>query len=367
MIAPLDAPTLMYRVMTSSDRDYQVEVSKTEIGQRLDRFLGDALSDLSRSRIQRLIRDGCVNLAVPVDTEGDAETTAEIGAEIGTEATAVTDPAYKVKQGQSFSLHLPEPEETTLAPQTMALDIRYEDDALLVLEKPPGLVVHPGAGRSDGTLVNALLAHCGDSLSGIGGVRRPGIVHRLDIDTSGLMVVAKTDEAHAGLARQFETRTVDRAYLALVWGLPIPTAGEIAGNIGRSPRNRKKMAILSAPKGRTALTRYRVLASRESQVSLLACTLASGRTHQIRVHLAHRKHAVIGDPLYGRSRNAVLESLPDAARDAITALDRQALHAGRLGFHHPMRDEDMTFTSAPPADFLAVIDALDLTEAMGKL
>jgi 23S rRNA pseudouridine1911/1915/1917 synthase len=239
----------------------------------------------------------------------------------------------------------------------MALDIRYEDGDLIVTDKPAGLVVHPGPGNADGTLVNALVAHCGASLSGIGGVRRPGIVHRLDKDTSGLLVAAKNDAAHAGLSKLFAAHDLERAYLALVWGSPSPAAGMVEGNIGRNPRNRKKMAIVERG-GREARTHYRV---REHLAdgcwSLVECRLETGRTHQIRVHLTSLGHAVVGDPLYGGNRAGSRKALPSAAAEALENWQRQALHAYRLAFKHPLSGELLEFTSEPPADMQALLAA----------
>jgi 23S rRNA pseudouridine1911/1915/1917 synthase len=241
----------------------------------------------------------------------------------------------------------------------MSLDIRYEDEHLLVVDKPAGLVVHPAPGNLDRTLVNALLAHCGDSLVGIGGVKRPGIVHRLDKDTSGLMVVAKSELAHARLAADFAARRISRAYFAVVWGVPLPPSGEIAGNIGRSPVNRKKMAVLPRG-GRAALTRYRVLREFRGIAAALECRLATGRTHQIRVHLSERGHPLIGDPLYGSSRTGRRSKLlPESVRGPVTAFPRQALHAQTLGFIHPISQESLEFKSELPSDIKLLLDMLE--------
>ncbi len=304
---------------------------------RLDRALTDALPELSRSRLKTLITDGCVRLG---------------------EAT-ITDPSYRVKPGEQFSVSIPPVAESVMAPEAIPLNIVHEDDALLVLDKPAGLTVHPGAGQPSGTLVNALIAHCGDSLSGIGGVRRPGIVHRLDKDTSGLLVVAKTDTAHTALARQFEAHTVDRAYKAFVWGLPAPLNGEIARNIGRSPRNRTKMAVVAEGRGKTALTRYRTLKSFAQTVSLLECRLATGRTHQIRVHLTHLGHPLLGDAVYGKTTAARVSRLSEHTREALRALGRQALHAAEIGFEHPGTGARMLFTSPLPEDMQTLEDCLN--------
>ncbi len=303
---------------------------------RLDKFLATALPDISRNRLKGLIESGHVR----------------VGGE------TIAEPAYRVKPAAEIELRVPEASaEAAPEPQAMALGIHYEDGDLIVIDKPAGLVVHPAPGNPDRTLVNALAAHCGASLSGIGGVRRPGIVHRLDKDTSGLLVAAKNDAAHAGLSRLFAAHDLQRAYLALVWGSPAPAAGVIEGNIGRNPRNRKKMAIVTRG-GREARTRYRV---REHLAdgcwSLVECRLETGRTHQIRVHLTSRGHAVVGDPVYGGRRGAAKKALPPAAAEALKQWRRQALHAYRLAFKHPLSGEFMEFTSPPPADMQALLTA----------
>ncbi|HEY1300288.1 MAG TPA: RluA family pseudouridine synthase, partial [Stellaceae bacterium] len=244
------------------------------------------------------------------------------------------------------------------AAQAIDLDIRYEDAHLIVIDKPAGLVVHPAPGNPDGTLVNALIAHCGDSLLGIGGVRRPGIVHRLDKDTSGLIVAAKTEAAHQGLSRDFARRRIDRAYAALVWGVPSPAAGEITGNIGRSPLNRKKMAVLVSGKGKDAVTRYRVERAFGDVAALVECRLGTGRTHQIRVHLAARGHPLIGDSLYGGRRARTAGRGTELAVE-IVHFRRQALHAKRLGFSHPVDGRRLEFDSPLPAELHALFTALE--------
>ena len=306
-------------------------------GGRLDRLLADRLPQYSRSRLKALIEGGRVSCG----------------------GATISEPSYRVKPGQSFAVAVPAPVAAVPLPEPIALDIVFEDDHLLVIDKPAGLVVHPAPGNAEGTLVNALLAHCGDSLSGIGGVRRPGIIHRLDKDTSGLMVVAKTDMAHADLSAQFAGRTVARAYAALVWGVPRPGRGEIAGNIGRSPNNRKKMAVVTRG-GRPALTRYRVIRAFGTAASLLECRLATGRTHQIRVHLTHRGHAVIGDATYGGGTGRARRTqLPPPVAAAIARLGRQALHARLLGFRHPASAGMLEFESNLPLDMNKIIDCLE--------
>jgi 23S rRNA pseudouridine1911/1915/1917 synthase len=308
---------------------------------RLDRALAAAPAvaeaRLSRSRIKALILDGRVSLG----------------------GRTISDPSHGVKPGQRFAIIVPESRPAIPEAQAIDLDVRFEDDDLIVFDKPAGMVVHPGAGNPDRTLVNALIAHCGDSLRGIGGVRRPGIVHRLDKDTSGLMVAAKTEAAHASLTAQFAARTVERVYVALVWGVPRPRQGEIAGNIGRSRRNRTKMAVLTSG-GRPALTRYRVTRTfGDDAVSLLECRLATGRTHQIRVHLAEIGHPVLGDPVYGRTTAARLAALPPAAREALKALGGQALHAYVIGFDHPATGDRLRYESQVPKHFKSLMEKLE--------
>jgi 23S rRNA pseudouridine1911/1915/1917 synthase len=273
------------------------------------------------------------------------------------------DPAQRAGSGQVVAVSLPEPEPAEPQAQPIALDVRFEDAHLIVIDKPAGMVVHPAPGNPEGTLVNALLAHCGPSLAGIGGIRRPGIVHRLDKDTSGLLVAAKTEAAHRALADDFAARRVERAYSAAVWGVPMPGSGEIAGNIGRSAANRKKMAVVAEARGKPAVTRYRVErrfgGKGGDMAALLECRLLTGRTHQIRVHLAHIGHSVIGDPAYGaRSRGAITRLGPVGAE--IAAFPRQALHARLLGFTHPATGETLRFESPPPADMARLISNLEL-------
>lgn len=306
-----------------------VTVGDGEGGERLDRVLAAHLAALSRSRLKRLVETGQVSLA----------------------GAAITDPAMRVKPGQRFLVDLPPVVADAPAPQAMALTIAYEDEHVIVLDKPAGLVVHPAPGNPDQTLVNALLAHCGDSLAGIGGVKRPGIVHRLDKDTSGLMVVAKTELAHQKLSSAFAAHAMERAYLALVRGVPNPLQGTIATRIGRSRTNRKKMTVL-AQGGKEAITRYRVLRSFGAKAALVECRLATGRTHQIRVHLAAMRHPLIGDQVYGRAPGA---SLPPETR----GFPRQALHAQRLGFRHPADGRELRFVSELPKDMMDLIKILE--------
>lgn len=301
---------------------------------RLDRALAQALPALSRSRLKALIEAG----------------------QVSTGGVPVREPSSKVKAGQIFAIILPNPEPATPVAQAIELAVIYEDEDLIVIDKPAGLVVHPAPGNQDLTLVNALLAHCGQSLTGIGGVLRPGIVHRIDKETSGLLVAAKTERAHAGLSRQFADRTVERSYLAVVWGSPSPSAGEVDAPIGRSPVNRKKMAVVSR-NSKTAITRYRTLRRfAGGAASLLECRLATGRTHQIRVHMTHMGHALIGDPVYGRSGRRVSS---EPLRAATARMTRQALHAASLGFVHPGTGTALRFASEPPDDMRALIVSLE--------
>ena len=313
------------------------------VGQvRLDRWITERIADrgdlsgMSRSRVKNLILDGMVS------------------ANGGT----IADPSAPVKPGAAYVVTVPPPRPIDPPAQDIALDIVHEDASLLVLDKPAGLAVHPAPGSPDRTLVNALLAHCGDSLSGIGGALRPGIVHRLDKDTSGLLVVAKTDEAHHGLMHQFAARTVERRYLALVWGVPDPPSGRIEGAIGRDPRNRKRMAVTRRG-GKPAATRYRVQRRFGRLASVVECQLETGRTHQIRVHMTHIGHAPVGDRLYGSGhrRKGAAEEQVEAAR----ALGRQALHAHTLGFTHPDDGRRVAFRRDVPDDMAAIISKFAAT------
>jgi len=304
----------------------------------LDKWLAGAVADLSRERLKTLIKEGRVRV--------DGET--------------ITDPSHRVKPGQTFVVAVPAPISPIPLPQQIPLEIAFEDDAVIVVNKPAGLVVHPAPGNPDRTLVNALIHHCGTSLSGIGGVRRPGIVHRLDKDTSGLMIAAKIDSAHRALAADFAAHRIKRKYQALVWGVPTPAVGKIEGNIGRSPKNRRKMAVVTRG-GRKALTRYKVIEGFGQAVSLVECTLATGRTHQIRVHMTHIGHPIVGDATYGRAPARKLRSLPMDASQAIFHANRQLLHAGTLGFHHPNSGTVMSFDCALPVEFENVVTKLTLT------
>ena len=312
--------------------------------ERLDKILGQASNDLSRARFQMLISQGHVKV----------------------DGTSIVDASFKVKPGSVISATLPEPEDMTPLAEQIPLDIVFEDHQIVVIDKPAGLVVHPGPGNWTGTLVNALIAHCGESLSGIGGVRRPGIVHRLDKETSGLLVVAKTDKAHQSLSDQFAAHGRDgrlsRQYMAIVWRAPQPRRGTIDTRIARSTTNRLKMAV-SRSGGRQAITHYetiRTLPAGNPDViaALVRCKLETGRTHQIRVHLAHIGHPLLGDSVYGSSHAASASRLNSAARECLDRLSRQALHAETLGFTHPDTGDPMLFQSPLPEDMQCLIDQI---------
>ena len=297
-------------------------------GQRLDKALAEA-SGLSRERVKALIGKGAVNVADAV----------------------ITQASGKAPEGAAFTIAVPPAAEAEARPQAIALSVVFEDEHLIIVDKPAGLVVHPAAGNPDGTLVNALLHHCAGRLSGIGGVARPGIVHRIDKETSGLLVVAKSDAAHEGLAKQFADHSIERAYLAVVNGQPNPREGTIRAKIGRSDVNRKKMAVLpdTAKRGKEAVTHYKTLKVMED-CALVECRLETGRTHQVRVHLASIGHALLGDPVYGRANSrlrAMLKTLE---------FQRQALHAAVLGFVHPVTGDKLRFESDLPNDMRELID-----------
>jgi len=305
---------------------------------RLDKVLATAWPNQSRSRIKALIESG----------------------QLWVNGKPATKMSAKVKAGDFFDLIVPEPEMAEPIPEDIKLDVLFEDEDLLVINKPAGMVVHPASGNETGTLVNALLAHCGDSLSGIGGVKRPGIVHRLDKDTSGAMVVAKNDIAHRALSNLFaeDKENIERAYLAVAWGVPRPLSGDIEGNIGRSPRNRKKMAVVKNG-GKYALTHYKTLQTRDdSLASLVECRLATGRTHQIRVHMHHIGHPLICDPVYGRNRSVGKLNLE--AQQILNAFNKQALHARTLGFLHPRTGAYISTEAPIPGSLLALMNALKL-------
>ena len=325
-----------------------IEALETDAGQRVDRWLAAAIPDLSRARIQALIRDG----AVEIDGAG------------GT----IGGGAEPVKPGARYIVTIPEAIDSGVAAEVIALDVVYEDDDVIVIDKPAGLVVHPAAGHASGTLVNALIAHCGDTLSGVGGVRRPGIVHRLDKDTSGLLVVAKNDAAHAHLSEQFKNHGRDgrlhRAYLALAWGAPVRPSGVINAPLTRSATNRTKIAVARGETGREAITHYEIQESFAAEdgtkglASLMRLQLETGRTHQIRVHLAHIGHPILGDRVYGAGFKTRVARLAEPARSIADGLARQALHAAELGFEHPKSGKSLMFVSALPADMTSLLRAL---------
>jgi len=319
------------------------EVGAAQAGERLDRILVRAAQERalawSRTRLKAMIEAG----SVAVD---------------GVEAR---DPAAKPREGAQIAVAPPPAADPGVAGEDLPLDVVFEDDYLLVVDKPAGLVVHPSPGHSSGTLVNALVRHCGASLAGIGGAKRPGIVHRLDKDTSGLIVVAKTDEAHRGLAALFadhgRSGSLAREYCALVWGAPDAAAGSIDAPLRRHPVHREKMAVAAAGRGRRAVTHWRVL-ERLGPASLIACRLETGRTHQIRVHLAHIGCPLLGDSLYGGGFKTKASRLSERARAALAALGRQALHAATLAFEHPITGERLAFHRAPPDDFMLLVSTL---------
>ena len=321
--------------------------AKDQAGQRLDRFLADAQPDLSRSRRRQLIDAGAVTRGGVPPRGGET----------------IRDPNHRVKPGETYVIEVPQPLPALPQGQDIPLIVVYEDKDLIVIDKPVGLVVHPAAGNPDGTLVNALIAHCGDSLSGVGGVARPGIVHRLDKDTSGLLVAAKNERAMKSLAKQFANHTIERAYHAVVWGSPRLGDGLIETQIGRNPFDRKRMGVLRGG-GKEARTRYRVIERFGSETrpfaSLIECRLETGRTHQIRVHLTHLGHPLIGDASYGRSRQAPRAKTlaEEVAFAAAMNFSRQALHAVLLGFQHPSLHKTLRFESKWPADLSGLIAAL---------
>jgi 23S rRNA pseudouridine1911/1915/1917 synthase len=326
-----------------SERILHFTVAPENAGQRLDKFLADAVAaseSLSRTRLKDLILSGAL----------------ESG------GVALADPSAKLKEGMEFTLRVPPAADAAPAAQEIALDIVYEDEALLVLNKQAGLVVHPGAGHGEGTLVNALLHHCADSLSGIGGVKRPGIVHRLDKDTTGLMLVAKTDQAHHHLSAQLAERSLSRTYQTLVWRVPQPAKGRVDAPVGRHHVHRQKMTV-NRRNGKQAVTHFRTLGRFGETAALLECKLESGRTHQIRVHMQALGHPVIGDPLYGLQQTGARSLLKRggyeaAAQDFILGFPRQALHAWHIEFIHPLTEEAMAFEAELPPDMQELLKLL---------
>ena len=328
------------RDSAATERILTVTIDAAAAGERLDRSLVASLASRdaapSRSRIKALIEEGRVT----------------------SNGATISDPSRRVKPGEIFVMTLPAAKIATAAPQDIPLTVIYEDDDVIVVDKPAGLVVHPAPGNPDRTLVNALLAHCGAGLSGIGGVARPGIVHRLDKDTSGLLVAAKNDTAHHSLTMQFSGRSIERLYQAVVWGVPQPRSGSISGAIGRSRQDRKKMAVVREGRGKPALTHYRVLKILAAGAAcLVECRLATGRTHQIRVHLASAGHPLIGDPVYGRPPQR--RRLPAPVVAAATAFPRQALDAVTLGFTHPVSAKELKFCKSLSKDISDLIHKLE--------
>ena len=335
---------------------YTVGIDDQDRGERLDKVLSRHLPDISRSRLKELILTGRLALG----------------------GVPCLDPNTKVKAGDRLDLVVPTAVDAEPLAQEIPLVIVYEDDDLIIVDKPAGLVVHPAAGHADGTLVNGLLHHCGKSLSGIGGVRRPGIVHRLDKETSGLMVVAKHDIAHRGLSAQFadhgRTGPLIRAYQAFVWGVPSRSQGTINAHLDRSATNREKIAIVGAERGREAITHFtlnRRFKGRHGEdgrayadiASLVECRLETGRTHQIRVHMASIGHPLMGDAVYGAGFRTKAAQLGPAAQEAVAALgNRQALHAATLGFEHPVTGETMLFESALPPELARLLSALETSD-----
>jgi 23S rRNA pseudouridine1911/1915/1917 synthase len=311
---------------------YTVRIADDKGGLRLDRVLAEALPEISRSRLKALIESGRVQEGV---------------------GGSLCAPSRRVREGEIYRIDVPAASMDALAPQALPLDVVFEDDAVIVVNKAPGLVVHPGAGNPDRTLVNALLAHCG-RLSRIGGPKRPGVVHRLDKDTSGLIIAAKTDHAHVALARQFAEHSIERAYYALVWGVPSPGRGHVVGNIGRDPHHRTRMAVVPQG-GKSAATDYRLLAViAGGAASLIECRPMTGRTHQIRVHMAMIGHPLVGDAVYSGGRQR--RGLSSSATDTLARFRRQALHAFLLGFHHPETNARHKIETELPIDIKELID-----------
>ncbi|MEP0232180.1 RluA family pseudouridine synthase [Roseibium sp.] len=326
------------------DADFTYQVDAEDTSKRLDAVLAAQLDTLSRNRVQALIRAG----------------------EVTVDGAKILEPKFRVNEGQLLALTIPEADDPEPQGEDIPLSIIYEDDHLIVVDKPAGLVVHPGAGNWTGTLVNALIHHCGDSLSGVGGVKRPGIVHRIDKETSGLLVVAKTDVAHQGLSAQFadhgKTGPLERAYSALVWGAPSSLKGTIDANLARSNVNRQKIAVVKTS-GRHAITHWQVKERFGSEdqpalASLMECRLETGRTHQIRVHMSHIHHPLIGDQDYGAGYKTKVNRLEEPLKSVIADFSRQALHAGLLAFAHPVSGETLRFESPYPFDFEELLQAL---------
>ncbi len=315
--------------MQGDDEVLTVALGDSAAGLRLDRALAEALPELSRERLKTLIKGGRVT-----DAQG----------------TTLWDPAAKAVPA-TLALRLPKPAPAHNVAQNLNLVVAYEDEHLIVVDKPTGLVVHPAAGNLDGTLVNALLHHCAGQLSGVGGVARPGIVHRIDKDTSGLIVAAKHDKAHEGLAKQFAAHSIDRRYLAVATGRPMPANGSVDAALARSSTNRKKMAVVAEGRGKRAVTHYRTIEPL-SGATLIECRLETGRTHQVRVHMTHIGHPLVGDPVYGRAKKPLSDVLKTLG------FVRQALHAAHLGFIHPVSGNAIALDSEIPQDMRELIDKL---------
>lgn len=313
---------------------YTSPVDEMASGQRLDKYIADNFPDFSRAQAQRLIEEACVFI----------------------QDVPVTDKNYKTRIGELYRVYIPPLKEAIPLAENIPLDILYEDSDVIVVNKPAGMTVHPAAGVSSGTLVNALLYHCHGSLSGIGGVARPGIVHRIDRNTSGILVVAKNDTAHRFLAEQFSFHSVERTYYAVVYGVPKPSSGTICGNIARSPYDRKKMAIVSSG-GKKAVTHYSIVEQYKNAAALVECHLETGRTHQIRVHLSSIGCHLIGDDVYVQTKKTSV-SLPLKIKLYVNSFPRQALHAYSLGFVHPRTHQFMSFSSDFPEDMKELINTL---------
>lgn len=322
--------------MTESNIFLTPEVTAEHKGERLDKFLSSVITDMSRSQIQRLITSGYVTL----------------------DETTLADNSYKVKLGDSYQVFIPDATDALPEPENIPLDIVYEDEDLIVVNKPAGMTVHPAPGVYSGTLVNALLYHCKD-LSGIGGVKRPGIVHRIDKDTSGLLVVAKNDFTHRALSEQFSEHSIERTYWAVVYGTPNPPSGRIEGNIGRSPYDRKKMAVLKTG-GKHAVTNYKTLETFGGVASLVECKLETGRTHQIRVHLSTIGCNLVGDQVYIKAKKSSIKYKNDEQKKFVNNFLRQSLHAKSLGFIHPRKKEKVFYVSDLPEDFQSLLNILKI-------
>lgn len=313
---------------------YTNPVDDKQVSCRIDRYIAEQNDDFSRAQVQRLIESGCVFA----------------------DDMLITDKNYKTRTGDIYQVFLPEPAEAAPQAENIPLDILYEDGDIIVVNKPAGMTVHPAAGIHTGTLVNALLYHCRDSLSGIGGVARPGIVHRIDKNTSGILVAAKNDIAHRNLAEQFFYHTIERTYFAVVYNVPNPLNGSIYGNIARSPYDRKKMALVKTG-GKAAVTHYKTLETYKQVAALVQCNLETGRTHQIRVHLSSVGCNLIGDDVYVKAKKSCL-NLPEPLKTFINTFPRQALHAYSLGFVHPKTNQFLSFKADFPSDMQGLIDKL---------